>query len=143
MIEGGCYCGAVRFGVSGKLRPVCFCHCSQCRRFSGHFVAATAALDAELAIIGEVTWYQSSDEAKRGFCAKCGTQLFWKHCEQNSTSVMAGSIDDHAGLKSERHIFMADKAGYYVIEDGLPKFDGPAGEGPGGNVFEDISGGGA
>ena len=41
-IEGGCECGAVRYRVTGTLRKVVYCHCAQCRRTSGHFVAATA-----------------------------------------------------------------------------------------------------
>lgn len=42
IITGGCMCGAVRYAVHGPLRNVITCHCEQCRRSSGHFVAATA-----------------------------------------------------------------------------------------------------
>jgi hypothetical protein len=37
---GGCLCGAVRYEVRGPLRPVVYCHCTQCRRTSGHFSAS-------------------------------------------------------------------------------------------------------
>ena len=40
---GGCHCGAVTYSIAGSVREVIYCHCGQCRRQSGHFVAATAA----------------------------------------------------------------------------------------------------
>jgi hypothetical protein len=40
---GGCLCGAVRYEVRGPLRDVLVCHCVECRRWSGHLFAATAA----------------------------------------------------------------------------------------------------
>jgi hypothetical protein len=39
---GGCLCGAIRYEVRGPLRPVVDCHCTMCRRTSGHFAAFTA-----------------------------------------------------------------------------------------------------
>ena len=40
--RGRCLCGAVNYRVDGPLRPVVACHCGQCQRTSGHFVAATS-----------------------------------------------------------------------------------------------------
>ncbi|MDQ7071565.1 MAG: hypothetical protein Q9M48_12655 [Rhodobacterales bacterium] len=40
-MQGGCNCGRVTYRVRGPLRPVIACHCSQCRKASGYFVAAT------------------------------------------------------------------------------------------------------
>lgn len=75
---GGCMCGAVRYAVSGPLRDIIACHCSQCRRMGGHYVAATATLRADLKISGSeaLTWYRASSEAVRAFCATCGSTLF-------------------------------------------------------------------
>jgi hypothetical protein len=121
---GGCGCGAVRFELRAQLRPVVYCHCEQCRRQSGHFLGATEVPDAMLTITvgeGEITWYKSSDKARRGFCRICGSGLFWKHGEQDSTSVLAGSIDRPSGLTADRHIFVSQKGDYYAIDDGLPQ----------------------
>jgi len=52
--SGSCLCGAVTYQVSGALRPVVACHCSQCRKASGHHVAATSAARADVAIVGDV-----------------------------------------------------------------------------------------
>ena len=120
--EGGCLCEAVRYRVTGPLRPVCACHCKQCRRTSGHHVAATAAAHADLEISGDVTWYRSSADASRGFCPKCGSNLFWRRDGAERMSIFAGTLDDPTGLQLIGHIFVADKGDYYEIADGLPQF---------------------
>lgn len=121
--SGACLCGRVRFRARGSMRGVVYCHCSQCRRQSGHVYAATDVDDAALTVEGgdNVTWYAASDFARRGFCATCGSVLFWKANGAQRTSVMAGSFDLPSGLVAEGHIFVADKGDYYAISDGLPQ----------------------
>ncbi|HTR87383.1 MAG TPA: GFA family protein [Reyranella sp.] len=119
--RGGCLCGGVRYEVRGALRDVIACHCSQCRKTSGHFVAASQALDSNLVLLESSTlqWYRSSPEAERGFCSRCGGNLFWRPsgATPGVTSIMAGSLDPPTGLKVMRHIFVADKSDYYDILD--------------------------
>ncbi len=120
--RGQCLCGAVIYRVDGPLRPVVACHCGQCRRTSGHFVAATSAYRTDLSIEGEtrITWYESSPGVRRGFCGTCGSPLFWDDRRRNTISIFAGSLDKPTGLRLVEHIFIADKADYYEITDGLP-----------------------
>ncbi len=119
---GGCLCGAAKYRVSGPLRPVVYCHCGQCRKTSGNFVAASSAPRDKVQIIGALRWYHSSNTAKRGFCPTCGGNLFWDGPGEN-ISIMAGTLDDSTGLTAIGHIFVADKAGYVDICDGLPQAD--------------------
>lgn len=123
--SGSCLCGAVRFSARGALRGVVYCHCSQCRKQSGHYYAATNVADADIDIRGfdHVTWYAASDLARRGFCRTCGSLLFWKHNQLDEISVMAGAFEQPSGLKGECHIFVAGKGDYYSIDDGLPQFE--------------------
>ena len=123
--SGGCLCGAVRFIVRGPVRGVVYCHCTQCRRQTGHHYAATNVADADIEIDGaeRLTWYKASGFARRGFCATCGSALFWKRDGADDISVMAGSFDKPSGLVGEVHIFVADKGDYYDIDDGLPRHD--------------------
>ena len=74
---GSCLCGQVRYVVRGALRPVVACHCRQCRKTSGHHVAATSARREDLTVEGDVAWYRSSSFARRGFCGVCGGNLCW------------------------------------------------------------------
>jgi len=116
---GSCLCGGVRYQVEGPLRPVVYCHCEQCRKTSGHHVAASSAPRDKVKISGDVRWYHSSKSARRGFCATCGGNLFWDGPGEN-VSIMAGTLDN-ADLKAIGHIYVADKAAYVDICDGLPQ----------------------
>jgi hypothetical protein len=121
MTQGSCLCGGVAFTVTGPLRPVVACHCTQCRKQSGHYGAFTACADADLLFTAQDTlaWYSASASAKRGFCKTCGSLLFWKGDGRDYTAIAAGSLDGKTGLTLEGHIFCADKGDYYEICDGI------------------------
>ncbi|WP_376704300.1 GFA family protein [Mesorhizobium sp. ISC25] len=122
---GSCLCEAVRFQTLGPLRGVIYCHCSQCRKQSGHFYAATNVAARDITITGteSITWYEASSFARRGFCKTCGSLLFWRPSDDGYVSVMAGLFDAPTGLQGECHIFVGDKGDYYSIDDGLPQFE--------------------
>lgn len=119
MKTGSCLCMVITYTVNGPLRPVVNCHCTQCRKTSGHHVAATSAARDDITIIGDVSWFNSSDKARRGFCANCGSNLFWDS-KGESMSIFAGTLDNPTGLKTWGHIFADAKGDYYEITDGLP-----------------------
>lgn len=120
---GGCLCGGVRYRTRGELGGVVVCHCSQCRRTSGHFAAMTSVANEDLTLLRSDTleWYRSSATAQRGFCRVCGGNLFWRPDGQARTSITAGTLDLPTGLALEQHIFVADKSDYYDLRDDLPK----------------------
>ncbi len=122
-VTGSCLCGAVRYRVSGPLRPVIACHCRQCRKTSGHHVAATSAAREDIDIKGDLRWYRSSPTARRGFCPTCGSNLFWDGPGEN-LSIFAGTLDGPSGLAIAGHIYCADKGDYYEICDGAPRAPG-------------------
>ena len=120
---GGCLCGAVRYEVRGPLRPVVDCHCTQCRRTSGHFAAFTATRQEELVLTESegLRWYRSSETARRGFCEVCGSSVFWEPASGERISIAAGTLDPPTGLQTAVHVFVKDSGDYYVINDGLPQ----------------------
>ena len=126
MASGGCLCGAVRYTVNGPLRPVILCHCEQCRRTSGHFVAGTACRPQHLSVDeqGALKWYRSSETAERGFCQECGSSLFWKPDHGEHLSVMAGTLDTPTGLQSIAHIYADGASDYFPFDNELPRFSG-------------------
>jgi hypothetical protein len=123
MHKGSCLCGAVRFEASGKLDAPDACHCTQCRKTSGHYWASTNVLRTELKLEGEenVTWFRSSEKVRRGFCKVCGATLFWDAIGKEKTSIAMGAFDKPTDVKLAIHIFVADKGDYYEIADGLPQ----------------------
>lgn len=123
MRMGGCLCGAVTYSVKGPMRPVIACHCQQCRKTSGHHVAATSAPRAAISVTGEPVWFHASDMARRGFCGTCGSNLFWDGPGENM-SIFAGTFDGDTGLEIAGHIYCEDKGDYYEIADGKPQSPG-------------------
>lgn len=123
---GGCLCGGVTYELRGPLRPVMNCHCGQCRRTHGHFAAYTSVPRAHLTLTEArgLRWYESSDAARRGFCAECGASLFWGPRGSGRIAVAAGTLDAPTGLTSAAHVFVADKGDYYEITDDLETYPG-------------------
>lgn len=122
--SGGCLCGAVRYEIDGPLRPVVCCHCEQCRRSSGHYVAASACQPDDLQLTADagLSWYRSSPKAQRGFCATCGSSLFWRPEHGRYLSIMAGTLDAPTGLQTACHIYVDSASDYCSIPDGLPQY---------------------
>jgi hypothetical protein len=89
--SGGCQCGAVRFRVSGKIGEASICHCRMCQKASGaHALALVGVKEASLQWTrGALTWFQSSNAARRGFCAACGTPLAYDAPDGLALSVVA------------------------------------------------------
>jgi hypothetical protein len=123
MNKGSCLCGAVRFEVTGELPPPDACHCTQCRKHSGHYFASTDVPRAALTVEGaeNVTWFRSSEKVRRGFCAICGSSLFWDPIHRDWTGIAMGALEKPTGTRLGIHIFTADKGDYYEIADGLPQ----------------------
>ena len=123
MHRGSCLCGAVTFEVAGELRGPDACHCSMCRKVSGHYWASTDMALADLRLNGadKLSWYRSSEKVERGFCSVCGSALFWRPLFKDSIAVAMGAFDTPTGTHLEKHIFVADKGDYYEIADGLPQ----------------------
>lgn len=123
MPSGTCLCGAVSFSVSGELDPPDACHCTQCRKQSGHVWASTDVARKNLDIDGmeHITWFDSSPGIRRGFCSVCGSVLLWEKSGGDQVSMSMGAFDSPTGTHLGKHIFVADKGDYYDIADGLPQ----------------------
>lgn len=126
MLKGSCLCKAVRFEIKGGFEHAPeACHCSQCRKHSGHVLAAVNVRRSALQLEGaeQVRWYQSSEQVRRGFCGVCGSTLFWQPTMEGYewTAVAMGLFDAATGLRLAKHTFVGDKGDYYDIDDGVPQ----------------------
>lgn len=122
---GACLCGAVKYSLNGPLKQVVGCHCTMCRKQTGHFLAFTAVWKDHFTLTEErgLKWYQSSENSRRGFCGKCGSVLFFDTDGDEKLTIAPGSIDGATGLEVAAHIFVADKGDYYALDDGCPQYD--------------------
>jgi hypothetical protein len=126
MHRGSCLCGAVSFDVEGSLPGPDACHCSQCRKQSGHFWASTDLPRDQVTVRGaeNLTWYRSSERVQRGFCSRCGSALFWDPIGKDKIAIAMGAFETPTGTRLDKHIFVAHKGDYYDIDDGLPQHRG-------------------
>ena len=118
---GSCLCGAVRYEVTGTLRDVVECHCAMCRKTHGHIGAYTATPKGGLRITEArgLKWYQSSENARRGFCGECGGTLFFDPLTKDYVAIAAGTLDPPTGLKTVVQIHVDSAGDYYRIDESI------------------------
>ena len=126
MHTGSCLCGAVTFTIDAEIPEAIACHCSQCRKQTGHFLVDCEVPREALTVSGEVSWYRSSEKVRRGFCPTCGSVLFWDPVVKTDWAAVAmGAIDAPTGARLVKHIHTADKGDYYDIPDSEPQEEFP------------------
>jgi len=123
---GRCLCGAVRYEVRSTLRDVVLCHCDECKRWNGAVGAYASTPRDELTVSGDaLRWVDSphSDRgARRGFCAECGSSLFWDAAGATTISIAAGTLDRPTGLHTVGHWYTRQAGDYDELpDDGLPR----------------------
>jgi hypothetical protein len=127
MLHGSCLCGGIRYEIDGPVGVALNFHCSMCRKWHG--TAYRARLSVPQAsfrfIQGEdlLAEYRSSASTTRCFCRVCGSPLFslWTG-EPDSYGLAMGTLDDDPGVRPSCHIYVASKAPWFDIGDGLPQY---------------------
>jgi|SRR5579871_603954 len=128
MHRGSCLCGAVAYEVEGPLDRNDACHCTQCRKWSGHYFAGADVPRSALKITqGEdkLGWYRM-EKSRRGFCSLCGSSLFFDPLDRQKhdwIGITLGTVDGATDTKLRMHIFVDNKGDYYDIADGLPQHE--------------------
>ena len=134
-LTGGCLCGAVRFEVKTPTKWCAHCHCSLCRRAHGAaFVTWFGVERPNFELVSgtdALAWYQSSGEARRGFCGRCGSPLFfeserWAEEVHIALAHMDGPID----REPKAHVFYDAHVDWVVLGDELSRFGGATGNEP-------------
>lgn len=118
---GGCFCGAVKFTVTGDPINVRACHCKDCQRLTGSafFVRALFPKD-QVTVTGNVAEFPSSDDVTRKFCPRCGSQLFAdRKSRPDAIAIALGSFDNLDGILPSEHIWISDKQEWFSIPAGI------------------------
>jgi len=121
--SGQCACSSVAYRVDGKLRDVWYCHCVDCRRTTGHHMAATEAArdDVTLERDDTLTWFSRQPGVRYGFCRQCGSTLFWTADDRpGRLSISAGTLDQPTGLTTAGVLFRAEAADYISVHPDVP-----------------------
>jgi len=111
--RGQCYCGAVKFTAETVESEFSACHCRVCQRWSGGIFLATSVQG--LLIDGEenLSRYQSSSWAERGFCNKCGSHLFYRLLKSSQYGMCVGTFNDQSDFRMTTEFFIDRKPGSY------------------------------
>jgi hypothetical protein len=123
--EGGCFCGAMRFAVTGEPSVVAHCHCLHCRRISGAaFVTwATFSLAAFGWNRGTPASFASRPGVQRTFCTSCGTPLTFEGEEDpGNIDVTVCSLDEPESVQPQSHVFASRLLSWAEPSDRLPRF---------------------
>lgn len=108
-MPGQCLCGAVRFVATGEVNRVSACYCKQCTRQNAGGPFYGVELQGDLNIENEeaLQWYAASPKAKRGFCKRCGSSLFWQaNADHSIFDISLGTLDHNEHLSLDAHIFV-------------------------------------
>jgi len=125
-ISGECFCGDITYEVSGNLRNARSCHCSRCRKAFSSQASAYALVEPE-----NFRWKSGEDQlgsyvGEHGFdlqfCSKCGSTLCGIY-EGDVHGVTLGCVNGDPGIEIGHHIFVASKAEWEVLPEGLTMYD--------------------
>jgi len=120
--SGSCFCGAVRFTVSGQPAAMGYCHCESCRHWSAGPVNAFTLWKPDAVKITQgmdaIGTYNKTPRSSRKFCKACGGHLFTEHPHWNLIDVYAAVIPGF-DFKPGVHVNYQETALH--IKDGLPK----------------------
>jgi len=115
---GSCLCGAVRITAANPSNKVGACHCGMCRRWgSGPFMEIDCGTEVSFEGEENITVYDSSSWAERGFCSKCGSHLFYRLKETNQHMVSVGLFDEQGGFIFETQVFIDRKPSFYSFSN--------------------------
>ncbi|MFZ5896533.1 MAG: GFA family protein [Myxococcota bacterium] len=124
--SGRCLCGEVRYSIRGSVRSLNYCHCHSCRRATGGAFVPWGTVDRSgfQVTAGTLALVSSSKDVERGFCARCGSSLTYRHAaRQKEIDVTLVSLDDASDLAPTYHIWVRDKLPWIQLNDGLPAYD--------------------
>ena len=128
-LEGGCYCGAVRYVSEGEPMFKAQCHCRACQHITGgapnmFMLMPVAGFSFTK---GEPKTFQRSDienAVTRAFCATCGTHLTTRRPGLDAVILKIGTLD-HPALYGgpQAAIFTEDKQAFHLIAEGVQSFE--------------------
>ena len=129
MYAGGCLCGSVRFEITGPIRNIVYCHCSQCRKAQGSAFATNGIVRAsDFKIVSEpnvLTGYESTPGQTKYFCKICGSPILSKtESKPEQVRVRLGTIESDISERPLAHIFVTSKANWEEISGDLPQYEG-------------------
>ena len=112
--KGQCLCGTVEIEATGLKTHVRACHCGMCQHWGGGPFLGIQC-DGEVDIVGrnQVSVFNSSEWAERGFCNLCGTHLFYRLKQNQQYYLPVGLFALDEELNFGHQVFIDKKPIFY------------------------------
>ena len=124
-ITGECFCGEVKYQISGPLRDARSCHCSRCRKAFSSQASSYALVNPQEFkwLSGEelLTSYVGEHGFGLQFCSKCGSTLCGVFNDVIH-GITLGCVNGDSKIELGRHIFVGSKASWEIIPEGIPQY---------------------
>ena len=117
-IQGGCYCGKVRFNAGPTILSRANCHCDNCRRAAGAQAVAwiTVPISEFVFTQGEPRKYRTDTGAYRTFCGDCGTSLTYENdARPGEIDLTTGSLDEAELFPPTKDVFAEEKLSWVPL----------------------------
>lgn len=113
--RGSCLCGATRITAKSiNQKNVGACHCTMCRKWGGGpLMAVDCGTDVSFEGEKNISVFDSSKWAERGFCNKCGSHLFYRLKESKQYIMAVGLFDDDKLFVFDHQVFIDEKPSFY------------------------------
>ena len=137
ILEGGCFCAAIRYRVENRPAMVAYCHCLDCRRSGGGVVAVLAGFPtaAHERVRGEPRFHTDKAGIQRGFCCDCGSPLYYRNPNfAENIYIHIGTFDHPEALPPDRHTWVSQRIPWHSVDDELAKYDGLSNDNQAGNT---------
>ena len=121
---GRCLCGTVTYSAKDVAPEAHSCHCGMCRRWNGGPAFAVSVGQIEFDGEQNITRFVSSEWAERGFCNRCGTNLFYYLKEPKQYMIWAGTFDDSTSFELVDEIYIDEKPAWYGLVGDRPRLTG-------------------
>ena len=116
--KGNCLCGAVQLTANTMQHKVGACHCDMCRRWGcGPFMEVNCGSDVSFEGEDNISVFESSDWAERGFCSQCGTHLFYRLKQGPQYMVPVGLFNNADNLVFDNQVFIDEKPPFYSFSN--------------------------
>ncbi len=124
-MNGGCFCGAVKFNINKPTLWCSHCHCGMCQRSHGAGVVTWVGCDNNSVEIDDgkskLQWFKSSVEAERGFCSNCGSSLFFRSSQwPGELHIARALILSELDREPASHAFYDTHVDWMSLADQLP-----------------------
>lgn len=128
-VGGNCLCGEIQFTAGGPSKWCAHCHCSMCRLAHGAGYVTWVGYESTQVQVtrgkSQLTWYESSKGAQRGFCKTCGSSLFFRSERwAGELHIALANIKEKIDRLPQANVFFETHVDWMPVDSKLKQIDG-------------------